>query len=201
MIQILEQAINNHLDLKDVCVAPEHRKRNPQILIYDVPVTTGDRVAEEATFINQLRYSNSFPPELDIRVLFKRPGRGPYQHWVLSVAPGLFNIIKGTSRLYFGFGSFKFREILEPTRCYKCLKFGHLKANCSALKELCSRSPGEHSYKACTSTALVCRNCKEFNRRSGKGLRLQTAHSAISDRCPIFLREREDLGRHTTYVS
>ncbi|GBN84118.1 hypothetical protein AVEN_93072-1 [Araneus ventricosus] len=172
------------------------RKRNPQLIMYDVPVIEGDRDAEEATF---LRYSNSFPDSWDIRVLFKRPGRGPFKHWILSVPPEAFNHLKGSSRAFYGFGSLKFREFSEPLRCYKCLKFGHLRVNCSVPKELCSRCTGEHSHMECTATTVACRICKEYNRRSGTGPKVKTDHSAMPARCPIFVREKVELGRHTNY--
>ncbi|GBL89954.1 hypothetical protein AVEN_178370-1 [Araneus ventricosus] len=104
MVTILENAINSHPDLKDVCMARVPRKRQPQILIYDVTVTPGEREAVEAAFIQQLRSSNNFHPGSDMKVICKKPGRGSYQHWVLAVAPGLFNCIKDCTRLYFGFG-------------------------------------------------------------------------------------------------
>ncbi|GBM79181.1 hypothetical protein AVEN_209512-1 [Araneus ventricosus] len=191
MRYIIETAINIHTGLKDVCVAREPRGRNPRILVYDVPVTGGNRETEEAAFLQKLRYSNSISDETDIRALFWRPGRGPFQHWVPSVAPEYFHTIKDTNRVFFGFGSLKFREYLEPTRCYKCLKFGHLRANCGASQELCTKCTGAHSYKECTAPTVVCRHCTEYNRRRRTGPRVRTDHSAISVRCPIYIRERK----------
>ncbi|GBO43483.1 hypothetical protein AVEN_64712-1 [Araneus ventricosus] len=200
MVQVLEQAINTHGSLMAVCVARKPLRRSPRIMLYDVPVTDMVREAEEAAFLHNLRSSNSIPESMDIRVLFRRPGRGHFQHWILSVAPELFSAIKNTNRLFFGFGSFKFREFLEPAQCYKCLRFGHLRATCSSLKELCTKCSGDHSYRVCTATSVACSRCMDFNRRRGTGPKVRTDHSALSVRCPVYLRERDEMGRHVKYV-
>ncbi|GBM90849.1 hypothetical protein AVEN_49812-1 [Araneus ventricosus] len=200
MVHVLEQAINTHGNLMAVWVARRPLRRSPRIMLYDVPVTNMVREAEEAAFLQKLRSSNSFPDSMDIRVLFRKPGRGPFQHWILSVAPELSSAIKGTNRLIFGFGSFKFREFLEPTQCYKCLRFGHLRATCSALKELCTKCSGDHSYRVCTAASVACSRCMEYNRRRGTGPKVRTDHSALSVRCPVYLRERDEMGRYVNYV-
>ncbi|GBM27119.1 hypothetical protein AVEN_189886-1 [Araneus ventricosus] len=195
MVNVLKQAINTHGSLKEVCVARKPLRRSPRIMLYDVPVTDMVKEAEEVAFLQKLRSSNSIPESMDIRVLFRKPGRGSSQHWILSVAPELFSTIKCTNRLFFGFGSFKFREYLEPTQYYKCLQFGHLRAICSALKEFCTRCSGDHSYRVCTAASVACSRCMEYNRRRGTGQKVRTDHSAISVRCPVYLREREEMGR------
>ncbi|GBO34538.1 hypothetical protein AVEN_45383-1 [Araneus ventricosus] len=196
MVSVLEQAINTHDHLRAVCVARRPLRRSPRIMIYDVPVSDMVRETEEADFLQKLRFSNSIPDSLDIRVLFRKPGRGPFQHWVLSVAPELFRTLKGTNRLFFGFGTFKFREYLEPTQCFKCLRFGHLRATCSALKDRCTKCSGDHSFRVCMAASATCSRCLEYNRRRGTGPKVRTDHSAISVRCPVYLRERDEMGRH-----
>ncbi|GBM46465.1 hypothetical protein AVEN_78607-1 [Araneus ventricosus] len=77
MAKKLEIEINTHLELKNLCSAREPRKRSPQILIYDIAESAGDKSQEEADFIEKLKTSNTFP-EGDIRVLFRRKGKGSY---------------------------------------------------------------------------------------------------------------------------
>ncbi|GBL73778.1 hypothetical protein AVEN_230754-1 [Araneus ventricosus] len=199
MVNILENAVNTHPALKEVCEARLPRKRQPQIIIYDVPVASGDREVVEREFLQKLCSSNNFHAGSDMRIVCKKPGRGPYQHWVLGLAPGLYNCIKDCTRLYFGFGSFKFKEYLEPVRCYKCLKFGHLRAKCGAQSESCSRCLTNHSYRDCKADQPVCRNCVEFNTRNNRGFKLPTEHSAISDKCPVYIRVKKELGQRTAY--
>ncbi|GBL83252.1 hypothetical protein AVEN_165435-1 [Araneus ventricosus] len=198
MSRTLMTAINTHVDLGPVCQAREPRKRQPQILVYDVPPQQGDRDTAEVDFVTKLRSSNSLP-DGPIRVLFRKKGRGTLQHWVLTVDPLVFKAIAGKGRLHWGFGSLKFREYLEPTRCYKCHRFGHLRSACSAPVELCSRCPGEHSYTVCPKETPVCRRCREYNARNKTGPRLPLYHTAISDNCPLLSREREEMRKQTDY--
>ncbi|GBL97211.1 hypothetical protein AVEN_84922-1 [Araneus ventricosus] len=191
MVNILENAVNTHPALKEVCEARLPRKRQPQIIIYDVPVASGDREVVEREFLQKLCSSNNFHAGSDMRVVCKKPGRG--------LAPGLYNCIKNCTRLYFGFGSFKFKEYLEPVRCYKCLKFGHLRAKCGAQNESCSKCLTNHSYRDCKADQPVCRNCVEFNTRNNRGFKLPTAHSAISDKCPDYIRVKKELSQRTAY--
>ncbi|GBN84743.1 hypothetical protein AVEN_18304-1 [Araneus ventricosus] len=113
MADKLVLAINSHPELQVCCEARVPRKRSPQILIYDIPDMPGDKAMVEEEFLDKLRMSNSLPAG-DIRVLFRRKGRGSQQHWVLSVAPNIFESFGTARRLHWGFGSFRFREYCEP---------------------------------------------------------------------------------------
>ncbi|GBN54892.1 hypothetical protein AVEN_237501-1 [Araneus ventricosus] len=198
MANILENDINAHPDLNGVYTAEEPKKPNPRILVYDVPELPGYRVEQENLFLAKLGQSNSFP-EGAATVHFRRKGRGYSQHWVISLDPIAFHSL-GTSILFhWGFGSFKFRPFYEPQQCFKCSKFGHTQSSCHAKTELCSRCPGEHSYRNCREQQPSCRNCIEFNRRTRARPSLSVNHTAVSRHCPMFLRECEELrGRFST---
>ncbi|GBL87368.1 hypothetical protein AVEN_118322-1 [Araneus ventricosus] len=200
MAQTITSAINSHGELSGICRAREPSKRVPQILVYDVPPTSDTRDLEEARFIEKLRSSNDLP-EGDIRVLFRKKGRGSSHHWVLSMAPAVFRHLPARGRLHWGFGSLKFREFFEPTRCYKCHRFGHVRQNCTVQQDLCSRCPGEHNFKDCPRDTPVCRRCREYNTRNRNGPRVSIYHSALSERCPIYLRECEALRTNTHYAT
>ncbi|KAF8769827.1 hypothetical protein HNY73_017434 [Argiope bruennichi] len=126
MASKLLEAINEHSYLKTVCEARFPQKRDPQIIIYDIDNTGQDKNVEEEDFITRIRTDNNLPAG-KIRVLFRKPGRGARSHWVLSVSPNIYKVIKNDKRLHYGFGSKKFKEHLEPIRCQNCLKFGHSK--------------------------------------------------------------------------
>ncbi|GBN96598.1 hypothetical protein AVEN_242581-1 [Araneus ventricosus] len=198
MAQTLRNHINAHPDLNGVCRAEEPRKPNPRVLLYDVPALPGDRGEQETLFLAQLEKSNSFS-EGPAKVLFRRKGRGDAQHWVISLDPVAFNYLGMSTRLHWGFGSFRFRPFSEPQQCYKCLRFGHTQSSCRADTSQCSRCPGTHTYRTCQEQQPRCRNCIEFNKRTRKGQLLNVNHTAISRKCPIFLRECEEFqGRLNT---
>ncbi|GBN37782.1 hypothetical protein AVEN_172654-1 [Araneus ventricosus] len=198
MAQTLRNHINVHPDLNGVCRAEEPRKPNPRVLLYDVPALPGDRGEQETLFLAQLERSNSFS-EGAAKVLFRRKGRGDAQHWIISLDPVAFNSLGTSTRLHWGFGSFRFRPFSEPQQCFKCLRFGHTQSSCRADASQCSRCPGTHSYRTCQEQQPRCRNCVEFNKRARKGQLLNVNHTAISRKCPIFLRECEEFqGRLNT---
>ncbi|GBM39773.1 Putative protein in type-1 retrotransposable element R1DM [Araneus ventricosus] len=146
MLEKLQKTINEHTTLKNLCQARTPKGRSPQIIIYDIPKTDEPRDAEEIQFLEQLRSSNDLPSG-DMRVIFRRKGRGNLQHWVVSLTPEIFKHLKDEKRLHLGFGSFKFKEFLDPLRCFKCHKFGHVNKNCLVQDVLCSRCPGIHVFR------------------------------------------------------
>ncbi|GBM78068.1 hypothetical protein AVEN_154028-1 [Araneus ventricosus] len=192
MAVVLEQHINGHPELNGLCRARAPRRPNPRILVYDVPDLPGTREEQEATFLEKLSLSNSFPAG-GVAVLFRKRGRGALQHWVLTLDPVISYCISKTNRLHWGLGSLKYRVFSEPIQCYRCLKFGHTQTCCRAPEVLCSRCPGSHSYKSCSETQSKCRNCCDYNKQNRSGPWLQVNHTAISRQCPIFLRACEEF--------
>ncbi|GBN73936.1 hypothetical protein AVEN_22499-1 [Araneus ventricosus] len=199
MAQKLEDEINNHPTLSGNCQAKAPNQRRPQIMVYDVPDSPGDRSEVEQMFIEKLRSSNNLPAG-EIKVVFRRKGRGSLSHWVLSLAPAVFAVIRETKRLHWGFGSYRFREFCEPLQCFKCFRFGHVRPQCRMQTDLCAKCPGEHPTKDCPKNTVVCRNCREFNARNKPAARIPVAHRADSDTCPIFLRERAEMKQRTHYA-
>ncbi|GBM82383.1 Retrovirus-related Pol polyprotein from type-1 retrotransposable element R1 [Araneus ventricosus] len=149
MSQKLEDEINKHPALCGSCQAKAPNHRRPQIMVYDVPDSPGDRSEAERTFIDKLRSSNNLPAG-EITVVFRRKGRGALSHWVLSLAPAVFAIIRETKRLHWGFGSYRFREFCEPLQCFRCFRYGHVRPQCRVQTDLCAKCPGEHPTKNCS---------------------------------------------------
>ncbi|GBN62175.1 hypothetical protein AVEN_61408-1 [Araneus ventricosus] len=135
MLDTLQKSINDHVDLKNICQARAPKGRNPQLILYDVAPTGEPREEEERNFLENLRSSNDLPCG-DMKVIFRRKGRGNLQHWIITVTPEIFKNTKDEKRLHLGFGSYKFREFVDPLRCFKCHKFGHTSKNCSVTDTL-----------------------------------------------------------------
>ncbi|GBM81846.1 hypothetical protein AVEN_107939-1 [Araneus ventricosus] len=198
MAQKLQEAINGHDNLKNICGAHKPKERIPHIMVYDIEKCGEEttREIEEQSFLKKVKESNSLP-DGEMKVLFRKKGSGSREHWIISMDPAIFKQIKGEKRIQFGFGSFRFKEFIEPMRCFRCHKYGHGKKTCMVDTEHCSKCPGMHSFKECKATEAVCRNCRDFNRKSTNKVRVN--HTATSDKCPIFLREREQLKLKTNY--
>lgn len=192
----LIEAINSHPSLKDKCTARLPRGRFPQIIVFDIDKTELERSVEEERFLDKLRRSNELPNG-EMKVLYRKRGRANRENWVLLVHPDIFRKISGQTWLRSGLGSYKFMEHVEPQRCFKCHRFGHMRKKCPEKKEKCSRCTGTHNYKECTRDTPLCRNCVAYNKVTKSGL--QADHPATWDKCPMFLRERDHIRSFTLY--
>lgn len=70
--------------------------------------------------------------------------------------------------------------IPKVRRCYKCLRFGHLKDQCKG-KMRCANCLGEHDAKGCKEETSPCVNCGSFH------------HNSMSLICPQFKKEQQIL--------
>lgn len=80
-------------------------------------------------------------------------------------------------------------------RCYKCLGFGHKATGCINQKA-CGKCSGNHEMKDCTSTEIICVNCKELKKK--KLIDTEIDHYAFSRLCPAikkFLDSRQNKNK------
>ena len=59
----------------------------------------------------------------------------------------------------------------QPTRCFRCQRYGHKQNNCRATKPTCPRCGGGHDVTACHADheAVKCRNCGQGHSAAYKG--------------------------------
>ncbi|GBL89943.1 hypothetical protein AVEN_178362-1 [Araneus ventricosus] len=158
-----------------------------------VRVETTDMADKLVTTINS-------HPELQHCCEARTPRKRSPQILIYDIPDKIFASFGAAKRLHWGFGSFRFREYCEPLRCFKCYKFGHVRVQCSVQQDLCSKCPGIRNYNACIKERPICRNYRDYNARNRNAPRLPIQHTAISDKCPLFLREKAELKHHTNYV-
>ncbi|GBO16141.1 hypothetical protein AVEN_29551-1, partial [Araneus ventricosus] len=162
MLEKLKTTIMNDLTLRDKCQVYIPKPRVPHIIIFDIPPQDGDQAAHENNFIIQLKESNELTDQ-EIKVVFKKKGRGSLQNWILAMQPKNYQEIKDKKRLRCGFNSYRFKEFLEPLRCFGCYRFGHLKRNCRETKPTCTKCTANHDPIGCTKPHPICRNCVLYN--------------------------------------
>lgn len=68
--------------------------------------------------------------------------------------------------------------IYRVTQCMKCLRFGHVVAQCKSTEKLCKTCGKPVHEEVCEEGTRTCRNCSA------------TDHDALSKNCPIYIREK-----------
>ncbi|CAH0398460.1 unnamed protein product [Chilo suppressalis] len=83
-------------------------------------------------------------------------------------------------------------------QCFRCLQFGHTRANCKSETSMCSHCAAtDHTFEKCPSKSdnglRKCHNCTQHNSKFNK--KANTGHAATSDDCPRIksLRQRINL--------
>lgn len=168
-------------------------KRQPRVIIYDVPVEyTQELLSETFWRLNARELGNAghtFKP------IFKTgPKGGNSTHWVAEVSPKVWKEIMKEGRVFLEYQSCNARNWLATTRCNKCQAFGHSKDHCKARIANCAHcAAGTHETQNCPNTNLPpkCINCARTEREAN--------HRADFKDCPSYKRELERLDARTDY--
>ncbi|KAJ8894042.1 hypothetical protein PR048_006652 [Dryococelus australis] len=98
-----------------------------------------------------------------------------------------------TLKLYIDFVCCRVKEYIEPMRCYRCQRYGHLASRCK-LKEVCSVcAEVEHNHNECKWQGQEqCTNCKRDNN--------EHYHRADFWDCPAYTKAYEmEITRSTLW--
>lgn len=110
-----------------------------------------------------------------------------HEHLILEVDPAVFNsIMKLGWKLDFGmFGIVQVQDSTQPTMCFKCMSYGHIRANCKVEKAVCARCGKQgHETPECRAKAGAQPRCVNCVREK----RTQLGHRADDPLCPCRLR-------------
>lgn len=134
---------------------------NPEFLIEQIHDFNSNLEVEELYFLGSS--TNPLAPKNNLKIVFTKSEMAQ-QCIENGLKIGCVNINADRIQL---------DEYIAITQCFKCMKLGHIAANCSDI-QICSKCSGEHSYKLCpvnNEDNLKCALC------SGK-------HIAVSNTCP-----------------
>lgn len=200
---ILETAEREHMDklmrnaelVNEGLTATEVKKRNPRVIIYDVPADMEEARIKEALY-NQNNLEGTKKEELGehLALKFRRGKRDePTTNWVLEVTPKMRNILRNLDRVYIGLRRCRVMDFSAITRCYKCQGLGHVAKHCRATKESCGHCGEEgHKMEACKKKEAprACALCKRIGKPSD--------HPANND-CPTYNNTVEAWQQNTNY--
>lgn len=129
----------------------------------------------------------------NVKPLFTLRQRFPDRcSWILLVPAKMRQLLMKTENIRRGWHNGTVSDYLEPSRCFKCQKFGHISGKCKEQQETCSVCAA-HGHNRATCTApkdqFKCANCKNAG--------IPHEHSVRSQECPIF---KAILQRNITYI-
>lgn len=168
--------------------------QRPRVMVYDVPCSVvpeelGDCVFSQGGFegVSREEFLAGF------REVSRVNAGEDGVNVVVKCSPKVRDCLRAKGRVFVEWNSCKVVDFVRPTRCYRCLAFGHVAAGCKSEK-LCGHCGlGGHVRDECPkkSDGPVCVNCK----RAGK----DCAHDVHSHDCPAYERALERVVRMTSY--
>ena len=116
-------------------------------------------------------------PILDIKRLYKRKAKNLVATAYIKVD---FSDITRPSELKIGYTLYKVSDYHPPPmQCFKCQRFGHKSAACSASKHRCVYCSENHTLDACPKQNMCCANCGS------------SSHLANYGGCPIYKQAKK----------
>lgn len=173
--------------------APE--KRNPRLIVYDVPRPDNDEATLRSIIAQNVDDSLKAKVRQQLKLAFKTGDKNRDRcNIVLEASKEIRDLLIKKERLYIGWSCCRIRDYVVATRCYKCQSFGHTTKYCKAENEVCGHcsAPG-HAFKNCPekSKPATCSNCKKASRKSD--------HCVTSNTCPAYISAINQVLARTDY--
>ena len=172
-----------------------HRRRNPRMVIRNIPEDITIRNIEE-TLIKQ-------NPDLhlnagDINAKFNYETKNHTRNLVIEVNAQTRKLIL-QKKVKLGWMICKVEDYLVATRCYKCSRFSHRHPECRG-EETCPLCAGRHKMKECTANTVdyKCINCATYNLHN-KNANICDNHSTLDRQCPSLLALLERYRQNIDY--
>lgn len=176
-------------------VATAMKKRNPRIIVYDIPAEFEEEKIKDA-LANQNDLDGIIRDDIDEHINFKfRTGKKDEAttNWVFEASPKMRNILRRLERVYIGMRRCRVMDFSAITRCYKCQGLGHVSKHCRATVDSCGHC-GEDGHRTndCTKKERpkACALCKR--------LKKDNKHAANNE-CPAYKTMVEAWQKSTNY--
>lgn len=168
------------------------KKRNPRIIIYDVPKDlTEEQLADAVLCQNKNICRDNFNENFTPR--FKTGKRNNDSvNWVVEVTPCVRNSLLKLNKIYIGWIACRVQDFLLVTKCYKCQGYGHISKYCDK-ETVCSCCAEAHKFSECPNKdkPRKCINCIKQKRDSN--------HDSMDKKCPSYKLALERTINSTDY--
>ncbi|XP_067207958.1 structural maintenance of chromosomes protein 2-like [Linepithema humile] len=177
-----------NLDKKELKIG-EPKRIDPLIIIYDVE---NDYEIEELKedLVNknfeQLTKEERQILKKEISFSFHYKTKENRRNWIIKMPGKPCQSLVNKGRVYMQWRTYRVKEHINITRCFKCQGYGHFAKFCSSTEQLCEGCGAkEHSKENCNrKDRPQCINCIKSRRK-------ETQHPVKSKECPEYKKHVE----------
>lgn len=185
-------------DLRRTFEVGRPQKRQPRLMIYDVPRDISEAEGLKAIYEQNMADNSGVSWEefsKSTKVIFKNGQRDrEVVHWVIEVSPAVRANLRKSERIFILWSACRVIDFVAVSRCFNCHRFGHVAKSCREKEQTCGHCAAKgHGHKECKAKnkKAVCPNCKAFN--------LPSDHEVSSRDCPTYKRAIQVLIERTDY--
>ena len=192
VVEVLDQKdvdIIKSCDLKKAGFVIERpRKINPSLIIYDVEKEYNEEELKEDLIRKNLDHvSESEIEEIRNTIKFVHKFKTKDErrvNWIVQLPTKYYMNLSNKGRVFLMWRTYRVKEYINITRCYKCHGYGHVAKICNTRDQLCySCGSHDHLRKNCPKkSAPECINCTRARRKEVK-------HEVHSRECPEYKRQ------------
>lgn len=138
--------------------------------------------------------------KLDVKFFMRKDGK--ITNAVVEVSPKVRQMMMKMKRLYFPFCTKRVDDFRQPTRCFKCLSFGHTSKWCNSKDQTCSNCNGNHRSDQCQVKEKIktCINCVRSNDKCQvESRKVDVNHDLHSKTCPKYLFFLRKIDQNVNY--
>lgn len=175
------------------------KELRPRIKIANVVLPDDIDTADKVKICEYLKNENielMTAKNVEVVLLYKRKKNDNVNDHRLDI---IMEVDGETHKFYMSGRKMKIGWALMPVydgvhikRCFKCLGFGHKKADCKKTESVCAKCGGNHLAKDCNSATVECCNCKKVNLREKKEV-YSTNHRAMDNNCPMLQLQKDRI--------